>query len=135
MPETKPSVPFVCFHDAGRSQLTAALLLHLSDGPVEGGSAGSAPAAWVNPVAVQAMAEAGIDLSAGNPKVLTMEAVQASDVVVTTGCGDTCPDFPGEQYLDWVLDDPPGQGIEAVRPIRDQIERHVRALLAELLPR
>ncbi|MFJ9351209.1 arsenate reductase ArsC [Streptomyces sp. NPDC101237] len=135
MPETKPSVLFVCVHNAGRSQMAAAFLTHLSDGLVEVRSAGSAPAASVNPVAVQAMAEAGIDLSAETPKVLTMEAVQASDVVVTMGCGDTCPVFPGKQYLDWSLEDPAGQGIEAVRPIRDQIERHVRGLLAELLPR
>ncbi|MFK0097633.1 arsenate reductase ArsC [Streptomyces sp. NPDC091040] len=132
MPEPRPSVLFVCVHNAGRSQMAAAFLTHLSEGRVEVRSAGSAPAASVNPAAVQAMAEVGIDLSAETPKVLTVEAVQASDVVITMGCGDTCPVFPGKKYLDWPLEDPAGHGIDAVRPIRDRIERHVRDLLAEL---
>ncbi|MFE7575497.1 arsenate reductase ArsC [Streptomyces sp. NPDC057521] len=135
MPEPKPSVLFVCVHNAGRSQMAAAFLTHLSEGRVEVRSAGSAPAASVNPAAVRAMAEVGIDLSAETPKVLTAEAVQASDVVITMGCGDACPVFPGKKYLDWSLEDPAGHGIEAVRPIRDRIERHVRDLLAELGPR
>ncbi|WP_431036238.1 arsenate reductase ArsC [Streptomyces sp. P6-2-1] len=135
MPETKPSVLFVCVHNAGRSQMAAAFLTHLSGGRVEVRSAGSAPAASVNPVAVAVMAERGIDLSAEIPKALTTEAVRASDVVITMGCGDTCPVFPGRTYRDWPLDDPAGQGIEAVRPIRDRIERLVRDLLAEILPR
>lgn len=132
MPEPKPSVLFVCVHNAGRSQMAAAFLSHLAEGRVEVRSAGSAPADTVNPAAVQAMAEAGIDLSAETPKMLTVEAVQASDVVITMGCGDTCPVFPGRKYLDWKLDDPAGQGVGAVRPIRDEIERRVRGLLAEL---
>ncbi|MEU8564951.1 arsenate reductase ArsC [Streptomyces cyaneofuscatus] len=133
MPESKPpSVLFVCVHNAGRSQMAAAFLTHLSEGRVEVRSAGSAPADAVNPAAVQAMAEAGIDLSAETPKVLTVEAVRASDVVITMGCGDTCPVLPGKRYLDWKLDDPAGQGVEAVRPIRDKIEGRVRGLLAEL---
>ncbi|MET8126420.1 arsenate reductase ArsC [Streptomyces sp. NPDC005231] len=132
MSESKPSVLFVCVHNAGRSQMAAAFLTHLSEGRVEVRSAGSTPADAVNPAAVQAMAEAGIDLSAETPKVLTMEAVQASDVVITMGCGDTCPVFPGKRYLDWKLDDPAGQGVGAVRPIRDDIEQRIRGLLAEL---
>ncbi|MET9942830.1 arsenate reductase ArsC, partial [Streptomyces halstedii] len=114
MPEPKPSVLFVCVHNAGRSQMAAAFLTHLAEGRVEVRSAGSAPADTVNPAAVQAMAEAGIDLSAETPKMLTVEAVQASDVVITMGCGDTCPVLPGKRYLDWKLDDPAGQGVEAV---------------------
>ncbi|WP_404949437.1 arsenate reductase ArsC [Streptomyces sp. ARC14] len=133
MSESKqPSVLFVCVHNAGRSQMAAAFLTHLSEGRVEVRSAGSAPADAVNPAAAQAMAEAGIDLSAETPKVLTVEAVRASDVVITMGCGDTCPVLPGKRYLDWKLDDPAGQGVEAVRPIRDEIEGRVRGLLAEL---
>ncbi|MEW1628693.1 arsenate reductase ArsC [Streptomyces sp. NPDC089173] len=132
MPESKPSVLFVCVHNAGRSQMAAAFLTHLAEGRVEVRSAGSAPADAVNPAAVQAMAEAGIDLSAETPKMLTVEAVQASDVVITMGCGDACPVLPGKRYLDWKLDDPAGQGVEAVRPIRDAIEGRVRGLLAEL---
>lgn len=128
----RPSVLFVCVHNAGRSQMAAAYLEHLSGGAVEVRSAGSAPAAQVNPAAVQAMAEEGIDIAASTPKVLTTEAVQASDVVVTMGCGDTCPFFPGKRYEDWVLDDPAGKGVEAVRPIRDEIRRRVLALLDEL---
>lgn len=134
MSETKPSVLFVCVHNAGRSQMAAAFLTRLSEGRVEVRSAGSTPADAVNPAAVQAMAEIGIDMSAETPKVLTIEAVQASDVVITMGCGDTCPVFPGKKYLDWKLDDPAGQGVEAVRPIRDAIEQRIRSLLAELQP-
>ncbi|WP_258177363.1 arsenate reductase ArsC [Streptomyces solincola] len=130
----KPSVLFVCVHNAGRSQMAAAFLTHLAHGRVEARSAGSAPADAVNPAAVTAMAEAGIDMSAETPKVLTLEAVRASDVVITMGCGDTCPVFPGKRYLDWKLADPAGQGVAAVRPIRDEIERRIRGLLAELLP-
>ncbi|MEU8549809.1 arsenate reductase ArsC [Streptomyces roseoverticillatus] len=132
MPESKPSVLFVCVHNAGRSQMGAAFLTHLGGDRVEVRSAGSAPAEAVNPAVVAAMREVGIDLSARTPKLLTAEAVQASDVVITMGCGDACPVFPGKQYLDWKLADPAGQGIEAVRPIRDEIEQRVRNLLAEL---
>jgi arsenate reductase len=127
-----PSVLFVCVHNAGRSQMAAAFLTHLGRDRVEVRSAGSAPADTVNPAVVEAMKEAGIDISAEIPKVLTVEAVQASDVVITMGCGDACPYFPGKRYLDWRLDDPAGQGVDAVRPIRDQIEQLVRGLLAEL---
>ncbi|MEU6014704.1 arsenate reductase ArsC [Streptomyces sp. NPDC047515] len=134
MSESKPSVLFVCVHNAGRSQMAAAFLTHLGGDRVEVRSAGSAPAGAVNPAAVQAMAEVGIDMSAERPKALTVEAVQASDVVITMGCGDTCPVFPGKKYLDWTLDDPAGQGVEAVRPIRDEIEQRIRSLLAELQP-
>ncbi|MEW2436561.1 arsenate reductase ArsC [Streptomyces caniferus] len=128
----KPSVLFVCVHNAGRSQMAAAFLTHLSQGTVEVRSAGSAPADTVNPAVVEAMAEAGIDISAQRPKVLTPEAVQSSDVVITMGCGDACPVFPGKRYLDWKLDDPAGQGVDAVRPIRDDIRQRVRGLLTEL---
>jgi arsenate reductase len=128
----KPSVLFVCVHNAGRSQMAAAYLAHLSGGAVEVRSAGSAPTDRVNPSAVAAMAEDGIDIAAETPKVLTTEAVQDSDVVVTMGCGDTCPVFPGKRYEDWDLDDPAGQGVEAVRPIRDDIKARVVALLGEL---
>ncbi|GAB0104669.1 arsenate reductase ArsC [Nocardia sp. JMUB6875] len=129
---SKPSVLFVCVHNAGRSQMAAAFLTHLAGDLVEVRSAGSAPADQVNPIAVEAMAEVGVDMSAESPKVLTTEAVQASDVVITMGCGDACPYFSGKQYLDWKLDDPAGQGIDAVRPIRDAIEARVRGLLDEL---
>ncbi|MFG2386014.1 arsenate reductase ArsC [Streptomyces avermitilis] len=132
-PAPRPSVLFVCVHNAGRSQMAAAWLTHLAEGRIEVRSAGSAPADSVNPAAVAAMAEAGIDISAETPKVLTVDAVQSSDVVITMGCGDTCPVFPGKRYLDWKLDDPAGQGIDAVRPIRDEIETRVRALVDELL--
>jgi arsenate reductase len=128
----KPSVLFVCVHNAGRSQMAAGLLAHLGGDRVEVRSAGSEPADAVNPVAVQAMAELGIDIAAERPKVLTADAVEASDVVITMGCGDACPIFPGRRYLDWGLDDPAGQGIDAVRPIRDDIRRRVEGLLAEL---
>ncbi|MFE4449931.1 arsenate reductase ArsC [Streptomyces sp. NPDC056796] len=130
--EARPSVLFVCVHNAGRSQMAAAFLAHLAGDAVEVRSAGSAPADAVNPAAVEVMAEAGVDMSRSTPKILTADAVRASDVVITMGCGDTCPVFPGKRYLDWRLDDPAGQGRDAVRPIRDEIERRVRALLAEL---
>ena len=129
---TKPSVLFVCIHNAGRSQMAAAYLHHLSGGAVEVRSAGSAPGAHVNPSAVAAMLEEGIDMSAETPKILTAEAVQASDVVITMGCGDTCPYYPGTRYLDWVLEDPAGKGVESVRPIRDEIKMRVIGLLGEL---
>ncbi|MEE1783760.1 arsenate reductase ArsC [Streptomyces sp. SP17BM10] len=127
-----PSVLFVCVHNAGRSQMAAAFLTRLGGDRVEVRSAGSAPADTVNPAVVEALNEVGIDISAEAPKVLTVEAVQASDVVITMGCGDACPYFPGKRYLDWKLEDPAGQGVEAVRPIRDQIEQRIRGLLAEL---
>jgi arsenate reductase len=130
---TTPSVLFVCVHNAGRSQMAAGWLRHLAGDRVEVRSAGSTPADRVNPAAVDAMAEVGIDIAGERPKVLTPEAVEVSDVVVTMGCGDTCPVLPGKRYLDWELADPSGQGIEAVRPIRDQIEVRVRGLLADLL--
>lgn len=128
-----PSVLFVCVHNAGRSQMAAAFLAHLAGDAIEVRSAGSAPADAVNPAAVEAMAEVGIDISARRPKVLTSDAVAASDVVITMGCGDTCPIFPGTSYRDWVLDDPAGLGVEAVRPIRDEIRARVEALIAELV--
>jgi protein-tyrosine-phosphatase len=128
----KPSVLFVCVHNAGRSQMAAAYLAHLSGGAVEVRSAGSAPADQVNPAAVEAMAEEGIDIAAEVPKVLTTDAVRESDVVITMGCGDTCPIFPGKRYEDWELDDPAGKGVEAVRPIRDQIKARILTLLDEL---
>ncbi|MET9112584.1 MULTISPECIES: arsenate reductase ArsC [Streptomyces] len=129
-----PSVLFVCVHNAGRSQMAAAFLTHLAGGRVRVRSAGSAPADAVNPAVVDAMAEVGVDIAAEVPKVLTVEAVQASDVVITMGCGDTCPVFPGKQYLDWELPDPAGQGVEAVRPIRDEIEQRVRGLVDDIAP-
>lgn len=130
----KPSVLFVCVHNAGRSQMAAALLTHLSAGRIEVRSAGTAPADAINPVAVAAMAELGIDITAEAPKVLTADTVQTSDVVITMGCGDTCPYFPGVSYRDWKLDDPAGQPLEAIRPIRDAIAGRVRDLVEELLP-
>ena len=129
---TTPSVLFVCVHNAGRSQMAAGWLRHLAGDAVEVRSAGSLPGDQVNPAAVQAMAEVGIDISDQRPKVLTTDAVEASDVVITMGCGDACPIFPGKRYLDWELEDPAGQGVEAVRPIRDDIEARIRGLLAEL---
>ena len=129
----RPSVLFVCIHNAGRSQMAAGFLRHLGQGRIEVRSAGSAPAETINPAAVAAMAEVGIDISAEQPKILTNEAVQVSDVVITMGCGDTCPFYPGKRYEDWVLDDPAGQGIEAVRPIRDEIRTRVEQLIEELL--
>jgi protein-tyrosine-phosphatase len=127
-----PSVLFVCVHNAGRSQMAAAYLAHLAGGAVEVRSAGSAPAESVNPSAVSAMAEEGIDITAETPKVLTTDAVRESDVVITMGCGDTCPIFPGKRYEDWDLDDPAGQGLAAVRPIRDEIRRRVVDLIRSL---
>ncbi|CAM5442567.1 heat-shock protein HtpX [Streptomyces spiroverticillatus] len=129
-----PAVLFVCVHNAGRSQMAAAFLAHLAGDRVEVRSAGSAPADAVNPAAVEAMREVGVDLSAATPTRLTTRAVETSDVVVTMGCGDACPVFPGKRYLDWALDDPAGQGVAAVRLIRDRIEALVRELLDELLP-
>jgi protein-tyrosine-phosphatase len=133
MSTTVPDVLFVCIHNAGRSQMAAGLLQHHAKGRVVVRSAGSQPADQLNPAVVEAMAEIGIDISQEFPKPLTTEAVKASDVVVTMGCGDECPYFPGKKYLDWELPDPAGQGIEAVRPIRDEIDRRVRTLLAELV--
>ncbi|MCC5032418.1 arsenate reductase ArsC [Streptomyces sp. WAC 00631] len=130
----KPSVLFVCVHNAGRSQMAAAWLTHLAGDRVEVRSAGSAPAGQVNPAAVEAMREVGVDMSAEVPKVLTVDAVRASDVVITMGCGDTCPVFPGKRYLDWKLDDPAGQGVDAVRPIRDEIRTRIEGLIAEIAP-
>ena len=132
MSEEKPSVLFVCIHNAGRSQMAAAYLGRLSGGAVEVRSAGSEPASQVNPAAVEAMAEEGIDLTAERPKILTVDAVKASDVVITMGCGDTCPIYPGKRYEDWDLADPAGQGVGAVRPIRDEIRARVTTLLGEL---
>ena len=129
---SKPSVLFVCVHNAGRSQMAAAFLTHLSKGEVEVRSAGSAPADSINPAVVEAMKEIGIDISHEVPKVLTTEAVIDSDVVITMGCGDACPFFPGKRYLDWKLNDPAGQGVASVRPIRDEIKTLVEGLIAEL---
>ncbi|MBB5937295.1 arsenate reductase ArsC [Streptomyces zagrosensis] len=130
----KPSVLFVCVHNAGRSQMAAAWLAELAGDRIEVRSAGSAPADQVNPAAVEVMREVGIDIAAQTPKILTVDAVKASDVCITMGCGDTCPVFPGKRYLDWTLDDPAGQGIEAVRPLRDEIKRRVENLIAEIAP-
>ncbi|QQN76486.1 arsenate reductase ArsC [Streptomyces sp. XC 2026] len=126
------SVLFVCVHNAGRSQMAAGFLTHLAGDRVEVSSAGSLPADQVNPAAVEAMAEAGIDISTELPKLLTTEAVKASDYVITMGCGDACPIFPGRTYLDWALEDPAGQGVEAVRPIRDEIRTRVEVLIAAI---
>ena len=132
-PDTsKPRVLFVCVHNAGRSQMAAAFLSHLSKGAIEVRSAGTQPAHEVNPVVVEAMKEKGIDLFGAIPKVLTSQAVQDSDVVITMGCGDACPYFPGKRYLDWKLADPAGGTLEAIRPIRDEIEILVRALIQEI---
>ncbi|MFE5241583.1 MULTISPECIES: arsenate reductase ArsC [unclassified Streptomyces] len=130
----KPSVLFVCVHNAGRSQMAAAWLEHLAGDRIEVRSAGSAPAGSVNPAAVEAMREVGIDMSAATPKILTVDSVRASDVCITMGCGDACPVFPGKRYLDWKLDDPAGQGVEAVRPIRDEIKKLVEGLIEEIAP-
>jgi arsenate reductase len=127
-----PTVLFVCVHNAGRSQMAAGWLRHLARDRVEVLSAGSAPAGTINPVAVEAMAEVGIDIAAQQPKLLSDTAVQASDVVITMGCGDACPFYPGKRYEDWKLDDPAGQGIESVRPIRDEIRRRVEELIDSL---
>lgn len=131
---SRPSVLFVCIHNAGRSQMAAGFLRELGGPAVEVRSAGSDPGPRINPAAVEAMAEVGIDISDQSPKMLTSEAVETSDVVITMGCGDACPIFPGISYRNWELDDPAGQGIDAVRPIRDEIKTRVQALLAELLP-
>lgn len=128
----KASVLFVCIHNAGRSQMAAGYLKHLAGDRVEVRSAGTEPGDKVNPAAVEAMAEEGIDISVNFPKKLTDEAVKDSDYVITMGCGDTCPFFPGKTYLDWPLDDPAGQGVEAVRPIRDAVRAKVEALIAEI---
>lgn len=129
-----PSVLFVCVHNAGRSQMAAAFLSSLSNGQIEVRSAGSAPADTVNPAAVAAMQEVGIDMSTEVPRILTIDDVAESDVVITMGCGDTCPIFPGKRYEDWKLDDPAGQGIESVRAIRDEIRARIESLINELLP-
>jgi protein-tyrosine-phosphatase len=130
----KPTVLFVCVHNAGRSQMAAGYLRALAGDRVEVLSAGSEPADLINQVAVAAMAEEGIDIAGNQPKILTTESVKDSDVVITMGCGDTCPIFPGKRYEDWELDDPAGQGIDAVRPIRDEIKTRIERLLAEILP-
>lgn len=129
----RPSVLFVCVHNAGRSQMAAGWLRELAGDRVEVRSAGSMPAEHINPVAVEAMREVGIDITAEQPKILTTQAVQDSDAVITMGCGDACPYFPGKRYEDWKLEDPAGQGIDAVRPIRDEIKSRVEMLLGELL--
>ena len=132
MTDPKPSVLFVCIHNAGRSQMAAGYLRYLAGDRIEVRSAGSMPADQINPIAVEAMHEEGIDITAEQPKVLTSEAVQASDVVITMGCGDACPYYPGRRYEDWKLDDPAGQGIDAVRPIRDDIRSRIEGLIASL---
>ena len=134
-PTGTPSVLFVCIHNAGRSQMAAGWLAALAGDAIEVRSAGTAPADHVNPAAIEAMREVGIDITTATPKILTPEAVEVSDVVITMGCGDTCPFYPGTRYLDWPLDDPAGQGLEAVRPIRDAIKANVEQLITELLPR
>ena len=128
----KPSVLFVCVHNAGRSQMAAGWLRHLAGDRVEVRSAGSEPAERINPAAVEAMREVGIDIIDQTPKLLEYDTVEASDVVVTMGCGDACPYFPGKRYEDWKLDDPAGQGIDAVRPIRDEIKKRIEALVSDL---
>lgn len=132
--DLKPQVLFVCVHNAGRSQMAAGFMTHLSQGRVDVLSAGSAPKDSINPVAIAAMQEVGIDISGNTPKILTAGAVEQSDVVITMGCGDACPFYPGKRYEDWVLEDPAGQGIESVRVIRDEIKERIENLLAELLP-
>ena len=131
---TRPTVLFVCVHNAGRSQMAAGWLSHLADGRVDVRSAGSAPAGQLNPVAVQAMDEVGIDISAGAPTLLTSDAVSRADVVITMGCGDACPYYPGTRYEDWELPDPAGQTLETVRQIRDDIKQRVERLITELAP-
>ncbi|MGN7977665.1 MAG: heat-shock protein HtpX [Microbacterium sp. 69-10] len=130
---SKPSVLFVCVHNAGRSQMAAGFLRDIAGDRIEVRSAGSMPAEQINPVAVEAMGELGIDITTEHPKVLTTEAVQDSDVVITMGCGDACPFFPGKRYEDWKLDDPAGQGLDAVRPIRDEIRARIEKLVGELI--
>ncbi|QCR19177.1 arsenate reductase ArsC [Agrococcus sp. SGAir0287] len=134
MTDSKPTVLFVCVHNAGRSQMAAGYLRSLGEGRIDVRSAGSMPAEQINPVAVAAMAEEGIDITAEQPKVLTVDAVRESDVVITMGCGDACPIFPGKRYEDWELDDPAGQGIEDVRPIRDEIRGRIASLIEEIAP-
>ncbi len=134
MSDTKPTVLFVCVHNAGRSQMAAGYLRHLAGGQIEVLSAGSAPADSINPVAVEAMKEDGVDITSEVPKILTTDSVKESDVVITMGCGDACPIFPGKRYEDWKLDDPAGQGIESVRPIRDDIKARIQTLISELAP-
>ena len=131
--ENKKTILFVCVHNAGRSQMAAGFMRTLGGDRVEVLSAGSAPKDSINPIAVEAMAELGIDIADQQPKILTPESVQASDVVITMGCGDACPYYPGKRYEDWKLDDPAGQGIEPVRVIRDEIKGRIEALLAEIL--
>jgi len=133
MPE-KPTVLFVCVHNAGRSQMAAGFMRRLSEGRVDVLSAGSEPKDQINPVAIQVMAEEGIDIANEVPKILTTDAVKESDVVITMGCGDTCPIFPGKRYEDWDLTDPAGRPVDEVRPIRDEIKQRVQTLLAEILP-
>lgn len=131
---SRASVLFVCIHNAGRSQMAAGFLTHLAGDAIEVRSAGSAPAETINSAAVEAMAEVGVDISGQSPKILTAESVESSDVVITMGCGDACPVFPGVNYRDWALPDPAGKGLEAVRPIRDEIKIRVEALISELVP-
>ena len=130
----KPTVLFVCVHNAGRSQMAAGFLRELAGGRIDVLSAGSEPKDAINPIAIQVMAEEGIDIAGNTPKILTVDAVRESDVVITMGCGDACPIFPGKRYEDWVLDDPAGQPIDVVRPIRDEIRSRVETLVEELLP-
>jgi arsenate reductase len=130
----KPAVLFVCVHNAGRSQMAAGYLTALSQGAIEVRSAGSIPGDQINPVAIQAMAEEGIDISTQTPKMLTTESVQASDVVITMGCGDACPIFPGKRYEDWELEDPAGKDVSTVRRVRDEIRDRVERLIGELIP-
>lgn len=130
----RPTVLFVCIHNAGRSQMAAGFLKHLAGDRIDVLSAGSEPAEQVNPAALQAMSERGIDLARERPKLLDDASVRQADVVITMGCGDACPIYPGKRYEDWALDDPAGKSVDAVRPIRDEIERRVRALMVELLP-
>ena len=134
MSESKPTVLFVCVHNAGRSQMAAGYLRHLAGDRVEVLSAGSERKDQINPIAVEAMAEEGIDIANNTPKILSDEAVQASDVVITMGCGDACKFYPGKRYEDWKLDDPAGQGIDAVRVIRDDIKGRIEQLLSEIAP-
>ncbi|GAA4606088.1 arsenate reductase [Actinoplanes octamycinicus] len=134
MSDTKPTVLFVCVHNAGRSQMAAGWLRHLAGDRVEVRSAGSAPADTINPAAVEAMREAGIDITDQTPTKLTWDTARESDVIVTMGCGDACPVFPGKRYEDWKLEDPAGKGVDAVRPIRDEIKTRIEGLLADLLP-
>lgn len=129
-----PTVLFVCIHNAGRSQMAAGYMQALSDGKVQVLSAGSEPKDQINPVAIQAMAEEGIDIANNVPKILTTEAVKDSDVVITMGCGDTCPIFPGKRYEDWELEDPAGKDITVVRRVRDDIKGRIQTLLSEILP-